>query len=169
MEITGKIVDAISKEPIPFTSVIPIDDKGNVVGGGSVGAKTDFDGNYKLKIPDNFTYDSILIRPSDYTYKNKTVKSSGQKLINAELDYAKATQELKEVEVKAKTNKTLCDERGGIWIPTKAGGKQFGECKIKPQVKTQKINIKKYLIIGGILLVVMGTVGYIIVKRTRNK
>ena len=162
MEITGKIVDATSKEPIPFTSVIPINDAGNVVGGGSVGSKTDFDGNYILKIPDNFKYDSILIRPSDYTYKEKKVKNSGQKLINAELDYAKAVQELNTVTVTAKSNATLCKEKGGTYLESTK------QCKMPPRFKTPKINWQKRILVGGIVLIVMGTATYLIVKKLRN-
>lgn len=168
MEITGKIVDSISKEAIPFTSVLPVDEKDMVVGGGSIGAKTDFDGNYKIKIPDNYKFDSLLIRPSDYTYKNKKVKPSGQKVINVELDYAKGVQELKETVVTTKTNATLCDERGGTWIPTKEGGKQFGECKTKPRFDTPKINWKKRILIGSLIVLVFGVGSYLIIKKIRK-
>ena len=53
MEVTGKIVDAISKEPIPFTSVLPINDKGNVVEQG-----LDFD-DAKL-LPSSLELESLI-------------------------------------------------------------------------------------------------------------
>ena len=48
IKIKGQVIDIETREPLPFVAVIAIDSTGKVV----IGASTDFDGYYTLKVPE---------------------------------------------------------------------------------------------------------------------
>ncbi len=48
IKIKGQVIDIETREPLPFVSVTAIDSTGKVV----IGASTDFDGYYTLKVPE---------------------------------------------------------------------------------------------------------------------
>lgn len=163
MEIKGKVTKNGQAEP--FVKVFPSTLEGKPLSSG-IGATTDFDGNFKLNIPDELNAKYINARSIDGDSVQKLNPSVTD--YNIKLEFQQS-QVLDEVKVVAKTPATECAESGGTWIPSTAGSKTKGECKIKPQVKTKKLNIKKYLIIGGVLLIVLGTAGYFIVKKVKSK
>ncbi len=74
--VRGKITDANSGDPIPFVNVIYI--------GTSIGAITDFDGNYELK---TFTpQDSLVVSYIGYKPKKKVVEKGKSQVINFQLE-----------------------------------------------------------------------------------
>ena len=161
MELTGIV--KLKGKAEPFVKMIASTLEGKPLPDAK-GTQSDMDGKFKINVPDDAKY--FVVRHAEGQTVQKINPNLKEYDIN--LDF-KQSQTLNEVEVTAKTPATQCSESGGTWIPSTAGSKTKGECKTKPQVKTKKLNIKKYLIIGGILLVVLGTAGYFIVKKVKSK
>lgn len=90
--ISGKVTDAGSGDPIPFANVI--------FKGTSIGATTDFDGNFKIKTTN--PTDSIMASYIGYKSRIKVVKKREAQVINFQLD--EETTKLQEVVVKAGEN-----------------------------------------------------------------
>ena len=90
--ISGKVTDAGSGDPIPFAHVI--------FKGTSIGATTDFDGNFKIKT--NNPTDSVMASYIGYKSRTKVVKKGVAQVINFQLD--EETTKLQEVVVKAGEN-----------------------------------------------------------------
>lgn len=90
--ISGKVTDAGSGDPIPFANVI--------FKGTSIGATTDFDGNFKIKT--NNPTDSVMASYIGYKSRTKVVKKREAQVINFQLD--EETTKLQEVVVKAGEN-----------------------------------------------------------------
>lgn len=73
--ITGKVTDANSGDPVPFANV--------VFKGTSIGATTDFDGNYQIS---TFSpTDSVIVTYVGYQPKAKVVKRGAAQVINFQL------------------------------------------------------------------------------------
>lgn len=90
--ISGKVTDAGSGDPIPFANVI--------FKGTSIGATTDFDGNFKIKTTN--PTDSVMASYIGYKSRTKVVKKREAQVINFQLD--EETTKLQEVVVKAGEN-----------------------------------------------------------------
>lgn len=90
--VTGKVTDAATGDPIPFANV--------VFKGTSVGAATDFDGNFKIKT--NSPTDSVMASFIGYRSRVKPLKKRVTQVINFQLD--EETTKLQEVVVKAGEN-----------------------------------------------------------------
>ncbi|MFN5549642.1 MAG: DUF5686 family protein [Bacteroidota bacterium] len=90
--VTGKVTDAATGDPIPFANV--------VFKGTSVGATTDFDGNFKIKT--NNPTESVMASFIGYRPRVKPVKKHLTQVINFQLD--EETTKLQEVVVKAGEN-----------------------------------------------------------------
>jgi len=87
--ISGKIVDAETKEPLPFVNV--------VFKGSKIGTTSDFDGNYRLET--YYPSDSLQISSVGYIPQTKKVKKDETQVINFTVE-AGAVQ-LREVVIKA--------------------------------------------------------------------
>ena len=156
MEIKGKVTK--NGEAEPFVKVFPSTLEGKPLSSG-VGATTDFDGNFKLNIPDELNAKYINARSMDGNSVQKLNPSVTD--YNIKLEF-KQSQVLDEVVVTAKSKATLCKEQGGTYLESTK------ECKMPPRFKAPKINWKKRILVGGIILVVLGTAGYFIVKKYRK-
>lgn len=89
--IRGKIIDAATKETLPFVTVVEIDEKGRFV----VGTTSDANGNYVIKLKD--VKDSIQI--SFVGYKKYTFLANNRTKVDIELQ--QETQDIEEVKVVA--------------------------------------------------------------------
>ncbi|MFM8741086.1 MAG: DUF5686 family protein, partial [Cytophagales bacterium] len=90
--VTGKVTDAGTGDPIPFANVI--------FKGTSIGATTDFDGNFKIHTSN--PTDSIVASFIGYRPRVKAIKKRIAQVINFQLD--EETTKLQEVVVKAGEN-----------------------------------------------------------------
>jgi hypothetical protein len=90
--VTGKVTDAATGDPIPFANVI--------FKGTSIGATTDFEGNFKIKTTN--PTDSVMASFIGYRNRIKAVKKRVTQVINFQLD--EETTKLQEVVVKAGEN-----------------------------------------------------------------
>ncbi|MFM7853836.1 MAG: DUF5686 family protein, partial [Flammeovirgaceae bacterium] len=90
--VTGKVTDAATGDPIPFANVI--------FKGTSIGATTDFEGNFKIRT--NNPTDSVMASFIGYRNRVKAVKKTVTQIINFQLD--EETTKLQEVVVKAGEN-----------------------------------------------------------------
>lgn len=157
MEITGKV--SIKGKAEPFVKVFPSTLEGKPLDS-KVGTETDFDGKFKLKIPANLNAKYINARGVEGNSVQKLNPSTTNYDIN--LDF-KQSQVLDTVVVTAKSNATLCKEKGGTYLESTK------ECKMPPRFKTPKINWKKRILIGSLVVLVLGVGTYFIVKKVRNK
>lgn len=90
--VQGKVTDAASGDPIPFANV--------VFKGTSIGATTDFDGNFLIKTQN--PTDSVIASYIGYKSRSKVVKRGVQQTINFQL--AEDVTNLQEVIIKAGEN-----------------------------------------------------------------
>jgi len=90
--VQGKVTDAASGDPIPFANV--------VFKGTSIGATTDFDGNFLIKTQN--PTDTVIASYIGYKSRSKVVKRGVQQTINFQL--AEDVTNLQEVIVKAGEN-----------------------------------------------------------------
>lgn len=90
--VQGKIIDATSGDPIPFVNVI--------FKGTSVGATTDFDGNYLIKI--NEKVDSVTASYIGYKPRTKAITVSIRQTVNFQL--VEDVVSLQEVVIRAGEN-----------------------------------------------------------------
>jgi hypothetical protein len=90
--VQGKVTDAASGDPIPFANV--------VFKGTSIGATTDFDGNFLIKTQN--PTDTVIASYIGYKSRSKVVKRGVQQIINFQL--AEDVTNLQEVIVKAGEN-----------------------------------------------------------------
>lgn len=90
--VQGKVTDAASGDPIPFANV--------VFKGTSIGATTDFDGNFLIKTQN--PTDSVVASYIGYKSRSKVVKRGEQQIINFQL--TEDVTNLQEVIVKAGEN-----------------------------------------------------------------
>lgn len=90
--VQGKVTDAASGDPIPFANV--------VFKGTSIGATTDFDGNFLIKTQN--PTDSVVASYIGYKSRSKVVKRGVQQTINFQL--AEDVTNLQEVIIKAGEN-----------------------------------------------------------------
>lgn len=90
--VQGKVTDATSGDPIPFANV--------VFKGTSIGATTDFDGNFLIKTHN--PTDTLVASYIGYKSRSKVVKRDVQQTINFQLE--EAITNLQEVIVKAGEN-----------------------------------------------------------------
>lgn len=90
--VQGKVTDAASGDPIPFANV--------VFKGTSIGATTDFDGNFLIKTQN--PTDTVIASYIGYKSRSKVVKHGVQQTINFQL--AEDVTNLQEVIVKAGEN-----------------------------------------------------------------
>ena len=156
MEIQGTVTKKGEAEP--FVQVFPSTLEGKPLDT-KIGATTDYDGVFKLKIPSELNAKYINAR----TVQGNSVQKLNSSVTDYEinLDFVQS-QELETVTVTAKSNATLCKEAGGNYDATNK------KCNMPPRFKKPKINWKKRLLVGGIVLVVLGTAGYFIVKKVRG-
>lgn len=90
--VQGKVTDAASGDPIPFANV--------VFKGTSIGATTDFDGNFLIKTQN--PTDTVIASYIGYKSRSKVVKRGVQQIINFQL--AEDVTNLQEVIIKAGEN-----------------------------------------------------------------
>jgi hypothetical protein len=90
--VQGKVTDANSGDPIPFVNVI--------FKGTSVGATTNFDGNYTIKI--NQPVDSVIASYIGYKSRSKAIKRGVKQTVNFQL--AEDVVNLQEVVIHAGEN-----------------------------------------------------------------
>lgn len=172
--LTGKVVNKKTKEELPFAKVVPLDKSNKVLS--KYGAYTKDDGSFTLKVPVKMVSVPSVPVPVPIPLADKfrvsfaglgtttTNINKGQSNYNVELSDIAKEQQVEEVKVVAKSSKTKCEEQGGTF------NSQTRECTLsKPRVKTAKINWKKRLLIGGAILLVLGTAGYFIVKKVKSK
>lgn len=76
--VTGKVTDANSGDPIPFVNVL--------LQGTTIGATTDFDGNYTLKTSN--PSDTLVISYIGYKTKKKAISKGIKQVINFQLEEA---------------------------------------------------------------------------------
>ena len=90
--VQGKVTDATSGDPIPFVNV--------VFKGTSIGATTDFDGNFSIKT--NQQADSVTASYIGYKSRTKAIKAGIKQVVNFQL--AEDIVNLQEVVVRAGEN-----------------------------------------------------------------
>ena len=90
--VQGKVTDATSGDPIPFVNV--------VFKGTSIGATTDFDGNFLIKT--NQPADSVTASYIGYKSRTKAIKSGTKQTVNFQL--AEDIVNLQEVVIRAGEN-----------------------------------------------------------------
>lgn len=90
--VQGKVTDATSGDPIPFVNV--------VFKGTTIGATTDFDGNYLIKI--NQAVDSVVASYIGYKSRSKAIKPGTKQTVNFQL--AEDVVNLQEVVIRAGEN-----------------------------------------------------------------
>jgi len=76
--ISGKVTDAISREPIPFASVF--------LQGKSIGTNSDFEGNYTLQV--NVLSDTLVVTSIGYQAAKKPLKNFPAQTVNFILERA---------------------------------------------------------------------------------
>jgi hypothetical protein len=76
--VTGKVIDAVTKEPLPFSPVMFVGTKS--------GAQTDLDGNYKIDT--YYSSDSLKVVVLGYAPLAKKVKQGTTSVVNFELSAA---------------------------------------------------------------------------------
>ena len=76
--VTGKVIDAVTKEPLPFSPVMFVGTKS--------GAQTDLDGNYKIET--YYSSDSLKVVVLGYAPQAKKVKQGTTSVVNFELSAA---------------------------------------------------------------------------------
>lgn len=76
--VTGKVIDAVTKEPLPFSPVMFVGTKS--------GAQTDLDGNYKIDT--YYSSDSLKVVVLGYAPQTKKVKQGVTSVVNFELSAA---------------------------------------------------------------------------------
>ena len=76
--VTGKVIDAVTKEPLPFSPVMFVGTKS--------GAQTDLDGNYKIET--YYSSDSLKVVVLGYAPLAKKVKQGTTSVVNFELSAA---------------------------------------------------------------------------------
>lgn len=76
--VTGKVIDAVTKEPLPFSPVMFVGTKS--------GAQTDLDGNYKIET--YYSSDSLKVVVLGYAPQAKKVKQGTTSVVNFELTAA---------------------------------------------------------------------------------
>ena len=89
--VRGVVVDAKTREPLPFVSILFI--------GTNVGAVTDFDGKYFIQCPASETCSRLLFKTLGYKTEERTVQVAPASVINLEMQVEALT--LDEFEVKA--------------------------------------------------------------------
>lgn len=160
MDITGKVINR-SGQGEPYVKVFPSTLEGKPLST-SVGAVTDLDGKFSLKIPESLGAKYINAR----TLEGDSVQKLSSTETNYEINIGyKQSQTLPEVTVTAVSSATKCSNEGGVWD---AVNKKCNMPEIKPKIETKKINWKKVWIIGGISLVALGVAGYFIAKRLKK-
>jgi hypothetical protein len=90
--VSGKVTDATSGDPIPFVNV--------VFKGTSIGATTDFDGNFQIKT--NTAVDSVTASYIGYKSRTKAIKRGTTQTVNFQL--AEDVVSLQEVVIRAGEN-----------------------------------------------------------------
>ena len=73
--VSGKVIDAVTKEPLPFSPVMFVGTKS--------GAQTDLDGNYKIDT--YYSGDSLRVMVLGYAPLTKRVKQGITSVVNFEL------------------------------------------------------------------------------------
>ena len=86
--VSGKVIDAITKEPLPFSPVMFVGTKS--------GAQTDLDGNYKIET--YYSSDSLRVMVLGYAPQSKKVKQGITSVVNFEL--AAASSQTAEVTIR---------------------------------------------------------------------
>ena len=76
--VSGKVIDALTKEPLPFSPVMFVGTKS--------GAQTDLDGNYQLET--YYSSDSLRVMVLGYAPQTKKVKQGISSVVNFELQAA---------------------------------------------------------------------------------
>jgi hypothetical protein len=76
--VSGKVIDAVTKEPLPFSPVMFVGTKS--------GAQTDLDGNYQLET--YYSSDSLRVMVLGYAPQTKKVKQGISSVVNFELQAA---------------------------------------------------------------------------------
>jgi hypothetical protein len=162
MEITGKVTKGGEAEA--FVKIFPSTLEGKPLSS-TVGTTTDFDGKFKINIPSELNAKYITARHLEGSSVQKLNPSVNN--YDIPLDFVQS-QELDEVDIIAKSKATECKEKGGIY---NEATKTCTIPKSKPKVSTKakKVNWTKTILISGIILVVLGTAGYFIIKKVRNK
>lgn len=173
IKLTGKVLNKKTKEEVPFASVVPLNKSNKVLS--KYGVYTKDDGSFTLKVPVKMLSVPAVPVPIPIPLADKfrvsasglgttiTNINKGQSNYNVELSDIAKKQDIEEVTIVAKSRKTECEEQGGTF------NSKTRECTLrKPRVKTAKINWKKRLLIGGAILLVLGTAGYFIVKKVKS-
>lgn len=122
-EITGKVIDQVQGgEAVPFATVVPIGADGKVIA--NLGAITDMDGNFKLKIP-IILIPNISGVPMPLPVANKIrVSFVGMETKFVPLKFSQKyykvdigmkNQVLQEVTVTAEHPRTTCKKQGGVY------------------------------------------------------
>ncbi|MFM7728695.1 MAG: DUF5686 family protein [Flavobacteriales bacterium] len=73
--VSGKVIDAVTKEPLPFSPVVFVGTKS--------GAQTDLDGNYRIET--YYSSDSLRVMVLGYVTQTQRVKQGTTSVINFEL------------------------------------------------------------------------------------
>lgn len=76
--VSGRVIDAVTKEPLPFSPVMFV--------GTKTGAQTDLDGNYKIET--YYSSDSLRVMVLGYAPQTKRVKQGVSSVVNFELSTA---------------------------------------------------------------------------------
>lgn len=92
--VQGKVTDATTGDPIPFVNV--------VFKGTSIGATTDFDGNFSIKTSQPITVDSVIASYIGYKSRTKAIKRGIKQTLNFQLE--EDVVNLQEVVIKAGEN-----------------------------------------------------------------
>ncbi|MFT4737557.1 MAG: hypothetical protein ACI92W_001671, partial [Paraglaciecola sp.] len=74
--VSGKVTEASTGTPVPFANVL--------FQGTTIGAITDFDGNYRIQISQ--AVDSVEVRYVGYLTKTKAVVRGQQQILNVQLE-----------------------------------------------------------------------------------
>ena len=160
MKVNGIVKDRGTKETIVGAKVFLSDAQGNVKN--NLGSITDIDGKFSLEIPSGEISDGYLTA-SFISYTPKTSKlTTNQSIYNFEI--TDKVQSYDEVEIIAESPKTRCEKQGGVYDSVNR------KCVLianKPKIKAGE-GIKKRLIIGGVILLLVTVGGLVIYKRFKK-
>lgn len=170
-DITGTVKDLQTGELMPFANVVPIDANNKILK--DFGTATDVNGKFTLKVPlrtlpNPATPMIPLIVPAATQFRVTFVGYNPQiiKIKPNQKEYdvrmADTSKELSQIIVTDEHPRTTCKKQGGTYDEAQKS------CMMPPRFKPPKINWKKRILVGGIILVVLGTAGYFIVKKYRK-